>query len=159
MPIRGSSIRIHRRTFVGAGLAAGVSRFASPFIITARAADVIKIGLDNPLTGPLAALGKNELIGCQMAVEDINGKGGILGRAVALAVEDFDEQRRRHSCSESAQAYRRRQSRFPAGQYQLRPFARIGASLERERNSADRSGGPHGRGDRRELPLECLSRL
>lgn len=88
MPIRGSSIRIHRRTFVGAGLAAGVSRFASPFIITARAADVIKIGLDNPLTGPLAALGKNELIGCQMAVEDINGKGGILGRAVALAVED-----------------------------------------------------------------------
>jgi ABC-type branched-subunit amino acid transport system substrate-binding protein len=29
-----------------------------------------------PLTGPLAALGKNELIGCQMAIDDINGKGG-----------------------------------------------------------------------------------
>jgi ABC-type branched-subunit amino acid transport system substrate-binding protein len=40
------------------------------------------------LTGPLAALGKNELIGCQMAIDEINGKGGILGRAVALAVED-----------------------------------------------------------------------
>ena len=65
-----------------------MSRFASPFVISARAADVVKIGVDNPLTGPLAALGKNELIGCQMAVDEINGKGGILGRAVALAVED-----------------------------------------------------------------------
>jgi Periplasmic binding protein len=88
MPISGSTFRIHRRAFLGAGLAALVSRFASPFVITARAAEVVKIGLDNPLTGPLAALGKNELIGCQMAIDEINGKGGILGRAVALAVED-----------------------------------------------------------------------
>jgi branched-chain amino acid transport system substrate-binding protein len=76
MPISGSTFRIHRRAFLGAGLAAGVSRFASPFVITARAADIVKIGVDNPLTGPLAALGKNELIGCQMAIEEINGKGG-----------------------------------------------------------------------------------
>ena len=68
MPVSGSSFRIGRRAVLGAGLAAGVSRFASPFVISARAADVIKIGLDNPLTGPLAALGKNELIGCQMAI-------------------------------------------------------------------------------------------
>jgi branched-chain amino acid transport system substrate-binding protein len=88
MPVSGSSFRIRRRTFLGAGLAASVSHFASPFVISARAADVIKIGVDNPLTGPLAALGKNELIGCQMAIDDINGKGGVLGRAVALAVED-----------------------------------------------------------------------
>ena len=88
MPISGSTFRIHRRAFLGAGLAAGVSRFASPFVITARAADIVKIGVDNPLTGPLAALGKNELIGCQMATDEINGKGGILGRALALAVED-----------------------------------------------------------------------
>ena len=88
MPISGASFRIRRRTFLGAGLAAGVSHLASPFVISARAAEVIKIGLDNPLTGPLAALGKNELIGCQMAIDDINGKGGILGRAVTLVVED-----------------------------------------------------------------------
>src|SRR5580693_2663770 len=88
MPTSRSSFTLRRRTFLGAGLAAGVSRLASPFVISARAADVIKIGLDNPLTGPLAALGKNELIGCQMAIDEINGKGGILGRAVALAVED-----------------------------------------------------------------------
>src|SRR5271154_1698483 len=88
MPATRSSFPIGRRTFLGAGLAASVSHFASPFVISARAADVIKIGLDNPLTGPLAALGKNELIGCQMAVDEINSKGGILGRAVALTVED-----------------------------------------------------------------------
>ena len=88
MPASRSSFRIRRRTFLGAGLAASVSHFASPFVISARAANVIKIGLDNPLTGPVAALGRNELIGCQMAVDEINGKGGILGRALALAVED-----------------------------------------------------------------------
>jgi branched-chain amino acid transport system substrate-binding protein len=54
----------------------------------ARAADAVRIGLDNPLTGPYAALGKNELIGCQMAVEAINAEGGILGRPVELIVED-----------------------------------------------------------------------
>jgi branched-chain amino acid transport system substrate-binding protein len=88
MPVSRASFRIRRRTFLGAGLAAGVSHLASPFVISARAAEVIKIGLDNPLTGPLAALGKNELIGCQMAIDDINSKGGILGRTVTLVVED-----------------------------------------------------------------------
>ena len=59
----------------------------------ARAADNVKIGLDNPLTGTFAAVGKNELIGCQLAVEQINAKGGILGRKVDLLVEDFDQRR------------------------------------------------------------------
>jgi branched-chain amino acid transport system substrate-binding protein len=60
----------------------------SPFVRTARAADAVKIGLDNPLTGPLASLGRNELIGCQTAIDAINAKGGILGRPVELIVED-----------------------------------------------------------------------
>ena len=75
MPVSGSSSRIRRRAFLGAGLAASVSHFASPFVIGARAADVVRIGLDNPLTGPVAALGKNELIGCQMAVDEITNGG------------------------------------------------------------------------------------
>jgi branched-chain amino acid transport system substrate-binding protein len=66
----------------------GASRFASPFMKTARAADIVKIGLDNPLTGPFSANGKNELVGCQMALDEINAKGGILGRPVTLIVED-----------------------------------------------------------------------
>jgi branched-chain amino acid transport system substrate-binding protein len=88
MPISGSSFGVRRRAFLGAGLAAGALQVFSPFVRTARAADAVKIGLDNPITGPLASLGKNELIGCQMAVEAINAKGGILGRPVDLIVED-----------------------------------------------------------------------
>src|SRR5208282_6119165 len=40
------------------------------------------------LTGVYAALGKNELIGCQLALDQINAKGGIMGRKVDLLVED-----------------------------------------------------------------------
>ena len=79
---------IRRRTIVRAAAGASLLQVASPFIITARAADAVKIGLDNPLTGTYAAVGKNELIGCQLAVEQINAKGGILGRKVELLVED-----------------------------------------------------------------------
>jgi len=79
---------IGRRTVLKAAAAAGVAQVAAPFVISARAADTVKIGLDNPLTGTFAALGKNELIGCQLAVAEINAKGGILGRKVELMVED-----------------------------------------------------------------------
>src|SRR5579862_1805586 len=82
------SMGLDRRTILKTAAAAGALQIASPFVITARAADNIKIGLDNPLTGPFAAVGKNELIGCQLAVEQINAKGGILGRKVDLLVED-----------------------------------------------------------------------
>jgi len=92
MPISGSSFGVRRRAFLGAGLAVGALQIASPFVRTARAADAVTIGLDNPLTGPLASLGKNELIGCQMAIDAINAKGGILGRPVQLIVEDSGSQ-------------------------------------------------------------------
>jgi branched-chain amino acid transport system substrate-binding protein len=84
----GSKRRIDRRGLLKAGLIVGASQVASPFVIRARAADSVKIGLDNPLTGTYAGPGKNELIGCQLAVEQINAKGGILGRTVELIVED-----------------------------------------------------------------------
>jgi branched-chain amino acid transport system substrate-binding protein len=61
---------------------------APPFIIKARGEEPVRIGLDNPLTGTYAAVGKNELTGCELAIEQINAKGGILGRKVELLVED-----------------------------------------------------------------------
>lgn len=79
---------IDRRTLIKATAAAGVAQIAAPFVVTARAAETVKIGLDNPLTGTYAALGKNELIGAQLALDQINAKGGILGRKVELLVED-----------------------------------------------------------------------
>ncbi len=79
---------VGRRTILRAAAAAGIAQVASPFIIAARGEEPVKIGLDNPATGTYAALGKNELTGCQLAIEQINAKGGILGRQVQLLVED-----------------------------------------------------------------------
>jgi branched-chain amino acid transport system substrate-binding protein len=83
-----STFGLDRRSIIKAAAAASITQIASPFVITARAADEVKIGLDNPLTGVYAALGKNELIGAQLALEQINAKGGILSRKVELLVED-----------------------------------------------------------------------
>jgi branched-chain amino acid transport system substrate-binding protein len=88
MTKRPGSGAVDRRTLVKAGAAAGLAQFAAPFIISARGDTPIKIGLDNPLTGTYAAVGQNELIGCQLAVEQINAKGGILGRQIELLSED-----------------------------------------------------------------------
>ncbi|MBU6436003.1 MAG: ABC transporter substrate-binding protein [Betaproteobacteria bacterium] len=79
---------LKRRRIIQAAAAATLAQMVPPFILTARAADTVKIGLDNPLTGTYAAVGKNELTGCQYAIEQINAKGGILGRQVELIVED-----------------------------------------------------------------------
>jgi branched-chain amino acid transport system substrate-binding protein len=79
---------LDRRTLIKAAAAAGAAQVAAPFVISARAADTVKIGLDNPFTGTYAELGKNEQIGCQLAIEEINAKGGILGRKVELLSED-----------------------------------------------------------------------
>ena len=117
------------------------------------------IGLDNPLTGTYAAPGKNELIGCQMALDEINAKGGILGRPVELVVEDSTSGDAGTGGAEGAQADRRRQGRFSARQRQLGARARHGAGLERKGHSAYRARRPHRRGHRRELPLERVPRL
>ena len=79
---------VDRRTLVKSALALGVAEIAGPFVRTARAADNIRIGIANPLSGPYAAYGKNEVIGCQLAIEQINAKGGILGRQAEVVVED-----------------------------------------------------------------------
>ena len=42
---------IDRRRLVKSGALLAAAQFASPFVIRARAADSVKIGLDNPLTG------------------------------------------------------------------------------------------------------------
>jgi hypothetical protein len=55
-----------------------------------RAADSIKIGFSMPLTGGLASNGKAILTAYQMWQEDINAKGGLLGRNVELV--HYDDQ-------------------------------------------------------------------
>jgi branched-chain amino acid transport system substrate-binding protein len=77
--------KISRRRLIQAAAATALT---GPYIISARGEQPVKMGYDDPLTGTYAAVGKNELIGCQLAVEQINKKGGILGRPVELVVED-----------------------------------------------------------------------
>ena len=80
--------KISRRSVIKVAAAAGALQMTGPFIISARGEEPVKIGLDNPLTGTYAAVGKNELNGCELAIEQINAKGGILGRQAELLVED-----------------------------------------------------------------------
>jgi len=54
----------------------------------ANAADPIKIGFSMPLTGGLASNGKAILAAYQMWEEDVNARGGILGRPVKLVYYD-----------------------------------------------------------------------
>lgn len=48
----------------------------------------IKLGLIAPLTGDIAAIGKDMLNGAQFAVDTINAAGGVNGRTVSLIAED-----------------------------------------------------------------------
>jgi branched-chain amino acid transport system substrate-binding protein len=56
--------------------------------LAAQAADPIKIGLSMSLTGGLAGGGKSSLLAMQIWKDDINAKGGILGRPVELIYYD-----------------------------------------------------------------------
>lgn len=48
----------------------------------------IKIGVLNALTGTLGHMGESDLIGMQIAVDEINQGGGIQGKKISLVVED-----------------------------------------------------------------------
>ena len=58
------------------------------FISTGASAAVVKIGLNYPKTGPYSVQGLAQLRAAEMAVEEINQAGGILGRNVELVVRD-----------------------------------------------------------------------
>lgn len=67
-----------------------MAALAASAILTsgAYAQDTIKIGVNQPLTGPFAASGNYIVDGAKIAVEEINASGGILGKQVELVVED-----------------------------------------------------------------------
>jgi branched-chain amino acid transport system substrate-binding protein len=79
---------INRRTILKTGAAVAAAQFSSPFIIKARADTPVKIGFIDPLTGVYAAIAQSEVVGAKYAVEEINKKGGILGRPIELLIED-----------------------------------------------------------------------
>ena len=54
----------------------------------ASAAEPIRIGVVNEITGPNAQAGEFTLYGIRLAMEEINKAGGVLGRQIELQVED-----------------------------------------------------------------------
>ncbi len=88
MSDRGSNGSLGRRTLLKIAAAAGAWGMVPKVVERVYAAEPVKIGWDDTLTGTYAETGKNTLIGSQLAVEQINAKGGIMGRPVQLLVED-----------------------------------------------------------------------
>src|SRR5215472_612348 len=75
------SMTFIRRLTAAALLAAGA-------ILPAAAQEPIKIGFSVSLTGGLASSGKAHLLSKQIWLEEINAKGGLLGRPVKLVYYD-----------------------------------------------------------------------
>jgi len=72
---------------------AAVAAFALASLLSfvaasAQAQEPIKIGFSMALTGPLAANGKQALLGMKIWEEETNAKGGLLGRQVKLVYYD-----------------------------------------------------------------------
>jgi branched-chain amino acid transport system substrate-binding protein len=84
--------KVTRRRLIGYGASAGALGTAmlvpAPWRAAFGQAKPYKIGSLQPLSGAAASGGKTALVGVQMAVDRINGSGGINGRPVELIVAD-----------------------------------------------------------------------
>lgn len=79
-----------RRGLMGGALSLGL---AAPLVVGASrrawSADAIKIGFNGDLSAsPSAQSGRAAVVGIQAALEDLNGKGGVLGRTLDLVIRD-----------------------------------------------------------------------
>ncbi len=83
----------HRITRRGVNASIGAA-LISPALATRRAfaqsGEPIKIGFGMALTGPLAVNGQQALLGAQIWQEEVNAKGGLLGRQIQLV--NYDDQ-------------------------------------------------------------------
>jgi ABC-type branched-subunit amino acid transport system substrate-binding protein len=70
-----------RRRMIKTGLAIATANIIG-FPTIGRAADTIKIGILQPLSGGLEALGEQGFQGATLAIDEANDKGGLLGRKI-----------------------------------------------------------------------------
>src|SRR5215469_6249395 len=76
------------RVFAWIGATALAASALALGALPASAADPLRIGFGMALTGPLAPNGKSALLAMKIWEEDINAKGGLLGRPVQLVFYD-----------------------------------------------------------------------
>ena len=60
----------------------------SAIATSASAQETIKIGVIQPLTGSVAYNGTTDVNGSKLAADEINAKGGVLGKKIELIIED-----------------------------------------------------------------------
>jgi branched-chain amino acid transport system substrate-binding protein len=78
MAVVALAVTLAALTASGVGSAAG----------SKHAAGTVNLGLSTTLTGSIAALGQGSSQGAQLAVADLNRKGGLLGKKINLIVKD-----------------------------------------------------------------------
>jgi branched-chain amino acid transport system substrate-binding protein len=86
MPIRARVMSLALRRVLWGVVALALAVLAAS--VPAHAQEPIKIGFSVALTGGLASSGKAHLLSKQIWVEEINAKGGLLGRPVKLVYYD-----------------------------------------------------------------------
>lgn len=81
-----------RRQFIKAASAGAVALGSGPILgSVARAAntnDPIRLGFISSLSGAQAPLGQSMLLGAQIAIDQVNAQGGVLGRKLDLVIRD-----------------------------------------------------------------------
>lgn len=73
-----------RRQILKSGVAAAATALATPFIGRAEAAEPIKVGSLLDLSGPIGTSGQPMFDAIQLAVDEVNAAGGLLGRPIQL---------------------------------------------------------------------------
>ena len=76
-----------RRSFLATGAAAAAT-LSFPTIVRAQSKDPIRIGFPGPVTGTFGALAADQQRGAMLAIDELNAKGGILGRTVQVLFRD-----------------------------------------------------------------------
>ena len=149
---------VDRRTILKTSAAIAAVQFSSPFIIKARGETPVRIGMVDPLTGVYAAIAQGEVVGAKFATEEINKKGGILGRPVELLVEDSANDVGT-GVQKTRKLIERDQVELHHRRRQFRHRDRDGAGHQRKEGAPYRLRRPHRPDHRHELLVERLPGL
>jgi branched-chain amino acid transport system substrate-binding protein len=78
---------MNRRAFLATSAAAAATA-GFPAILKAQSKEPLRIGCPLPLTGPFAALAADMQRGAVLAADEVNAKGGVMGRKVEVLFRD-----------------------------------------------------------------------
>src|SRR6516162_11898210 len=87
-PVRYSPERKPARTLMKSLKLIGLAFGATLALSSAAFAEDLTIAVAGPMTGGESAFGRQMKNGAEMAVKDLNAGGGVLGKKLALNVED-----------------------------------------------------------------------